>query len=127
MMKRTIEVEPGVAFSLPVGGTASLDGSGTRITFDHVRYDSRCPADVVCGDPEYPVSQNSQPGDASLVVTISRKGSPVETRILNLASPRNETISGDLRIRLEDLTPEPRRSNGYASGRYALLVIARTE
>src|SRR6185295_19805329 len=40
--------EPGTEFSLPVGKTAALNGSGTRITFRQVTTDSRCPVDVQC-------------------------------------------------------------------------------
>ena len=113
----TIAAEPGVAFSLPVGKTAVINGSGTRIRFDAVRNDSRCPADVTC----------IWAGDAEVVVTISRNGSPDDTRILSFIPPKNETTSGELRIRLADLAPVPRQSDGNAPRAYvAQLVVNRT-
>src|SRR4051812_9080728 len=39
---------PGAAFSLPVGKTATVSGTGVRIPFNRVTTDSRCPIDVVC-------------------------------------------------------------------------------
>jgi len=113
----TIVAEPGVAFSLAVGKTAVINGSGTRITFNEVRNDSRCPVDVTC----------VWAGDAEVVVTISRNGSPDDTRILSFAPTKNETTSGDLRIRLADLAPVPRQSDGNAPRAYvAQLVVNRT-
>jgi hypothetical protein len=119
--------QPGVAFSLPVGGIVAINGSTTRITFDQVRYDARCAADEVCGFRDYRDPETVRGGDASLLFVLWRKGSPGETRILNLTPPRNETTWGDLKIRLEDLTPAPRWSNGYLPGHYvAQLVVNRT-
>ena len=109
----TIAAEPGVAFSLPVGKTAVINGSGTRIRFDEVRNDSRCPVDVTC----------VWAGDAEVVVTISRNGSPDDTRILSFAPPKNETTSGDLRIRLADLAPVPRQSDGNAPRAYVVQLV----
>jgi hypothetical protein len=109
----TIAAEPGVAFSLPVGKTAVINGSGTRITFNEVRNDSRCPADVTC----------VWAGDAEVVVTISRTGSPDDTRILGFIPPNNETTSGDLRIRLADLAPVPRQSDGNAPRPYVVQLV----
>ncbi|HEX9083276.1 MAG TPA: hypothetical protein VF836_00945, partial [Gemmatimonadaceae bacterium] len=47
-MEPTVAAEPGVAFSLPIGQTAAINGSGARLTFRLVREDSRCPTDVTC-------------------------------------------------------------------------------
>jgi len=113
----TIAAEPGVAFSLPVGKTAVINGNGTRIRFDEVRNDSRCPADVTC----------VWAGDAEVVVTISRNGSLDDSRILSFIQPKNETTSGDLRIHLVDLAPVPRQSDGSAPRAYVVqLVVSRT-
>ena len=126
-MGPTVVAEPGVAFSLPMGGIAAINGDGTRIKFDHVRYDGRCPADEACRALDDRHDSGFYSGRASVLVIISKKGSPSETRILDIAPPRNETTWDGLRIRLEDLTPEPRRSNGYTPGHYlAQLVVSRT-
>ena len=112
----TIAAEPGVAFSLPAGKTAGINGSRTRIRFDEVRNDSRCPADVTC----------VWAGDAQVVVTISRNGSPDVSRILGFIPPKNETTSGDLRIHLVDLAPVPRQSDGNVPRAYVVqLVVSR--
>jgi len=125
-MGPTVAAEPGVGFSLPMGGIAAINGNGTRIKFDHVRYDGRCPADEACGALDDRHDSGFYSGRASVLVIISKNGSPSETRILDIAPPRNETTWDGLRIRLEDLTPEPRSSNGYTPGHYlAQLVVDR--
>jgi hypothetical protein len=112
----TVAAEPGVAFSLPIGKTAAINGSGTRLTFRLVREDSRCPTDVTC----------VWAGDAQIDVTISRNGSSDDTRILSLTPPNNEASSGDLQIRFVGLTPIPRQADGNAPRAYvAQLVVNR--
>lgn len=116
VMEPTVAAEPGVAFSLAIGKTAAINGSGTRITFRQVREDSRCPTDVTC----------VWAGDAKIEVTISRNGTPDDIKILSLTPPNNETTSGDLQIRLVGLTPVPRQSDGNPSRAYvAQLVVNR--
>jgi hypothetical protein len=121
----SVRAKPGVAFLLPQGKTAAIQETGIRITFNEVRDDSRfCPPDVACRVN----SLNSlvPEGDARIEVTIWRNGSRSDTRILSLISPKNELTSDDLSIRLDDLTPEPRRSNGYTPSHYvAQLVVNR--
>ena len=126
-MRPTVAAEPGVAFSLLQGRTAAIKGTGIRITFDQVRGDSRfCPADVACSVLNYTSHSSIHAGDARIEVTISRNGSRSDTRILSLIPPKNEMTSDDLSIRLEDLTPEPRGSNGYTPSHYvAQLVVDR--
>lgn len=115
-MEPTVAAEPGVAFSLPIGKTAAINGSGTRLTFRLVREDSRCPTDVTC----------VWAGDAKIEVTISRSGSSDDTRILSLTPPNNEVSSGDLQIRFVGLTPVPRQADGNAPRAYvAQLVVNR--
>jgi hypothetical protein len=115
-MEPTVAAEPGVAFSLPIGKTAAINGNGTRLTFRLVREDSRCPTDVTC----------IWAGDAKIDVTISRNGSSDDTRILSLTPPNNEVSSGDLQIRFVGLTPIPRQADGNAPRAYvAQLVVNR--
>jgi hypothetical protein len=105
-----------VAFSLPIGKTAAINGSGTRLTFRLVREDSRCPTDVTC----------IWAGDAKIDVTISRNGSSDDTRVLSLTPPNNEATLGDLQIRFVGLTPVPRQADGNAPRAYvAQLVVNR--
>jgi hypothetical protein len=115
-MEPTIPAEPGVAFELPVGKTAALNGNGVRITFKQVQEDSRCPTDVTC----------VWAGDATIAVTISRNGSSDDTRTLTLSAPGNEARSGDLQIRFVGLTPVPRQADGNSPRAYvAQLVVSR--
>jgi hypothetical protein len=108
-----VVAEPGVQFSLPLGKTASINGNGTKITFKQVKADSRCPTDVMC----------VWEGDAQIEVTVSRPGSPDDTRILSLHTP-NEMTSGDLRIRFVGLTPVPRQADGNAPRAYVAQLLA---
>jgi hypothetical protein len=115
-MEPTIPAEPGVAFELPVGKTAAVNGSGARITFKQVKEDSRCPTDVTC----------IWAGDARIELTISRSGSGDDTKILSLSPANSEGRSGDLQIRFVGLTPVPRQADGNAPRAYvAQLVVNR--
>lgn len=111
-----IVAEPGSEFALPLGRTAALNGSGTRITFRKVSDDSRCPVDVQC----------VWAGDAKIELAISRDGSADDVRILSLTPPNNETTSGDIRIRFIGLAPAPRSTEDRAQRKYvARLVVTR--
>jgi hypothetical protein len=115
-MEPTIPAEPGVAFDLPVGKTAVLNGNEVRITFKRVTGDSRCPTDVTC----------IWAGDASIELTISRNGSSDDTKILSLSPASSEARSGDLQIRFVGLAPVPRQADGNAPRAYvARLVVNR--
>ena len=96
-VENVIIAEPDVAFSLPIGKTASVSGSPTRITFRQVVDDSRCPRNVVC----------VWEGDARIVVTVAREGSPTESAFLTLSSPGNEAQVGGLFVRFVSLAPYP--------------------
>jgi hypothetical protein len=109
----TIPAEPGVAFELPVGMTATLNGNGVRITFKQVREDSRCPTDVTC----------VWAGDARIELAISRNGSNDDTKILSLSPANSEARSGDLQIRFVGLSPVPRQADGNAPLPYVARLI----
>ena len=108
-----VVADPGVAFTLPLGKTAAVSGNGTRITFNRVTDDSRCPVDVVC----------VWAGDAKLELTISRNSAPAETRVVSITPPNNELVSGDLRIRLVGLAPAPRQSEPSAGRAYVAQLV----
>jgi len=108
--------EPGSTFDLPVGKTAVVAGTTTRITFNQVTDDSRCPIDAVC----------VWAGDARIRLTISRAGAADDVKMLSITFPNNETTSGDLRIRFVGLAPAPKSSESPASRAYvARLVVNR--
>ena len=96
-VENVIVAEPGVAFSLPVGKTATVAGSVNRITFTQVREDSRCPTNEVC----------VWEGDAKIEVSVSRNGTQAETAILSLGPQNNEAQLGDLAVRFVGLAPAP--------------------
>ena len=112
-VETAITVEPGSSFSLPLGKTAVLKGTDTRLTFKEVSQDSRCPTDVVC----------VWAGDATIAVVISRNGAPDETQTLNISPPNNEITSGNLRIKLVGLAPVLRQSDTNPRQYVAQFVV----
>jgi hypothetical protein len=112
-VETAVVADPGVAFSLPLGKTAAVNGNGARITFNKVTDDSRCPVDVVC----------IWAGDAKIQLTVARNGSPAETRIISITSPNNEVVSGNLRIRFVGLAPSPRQSEPGAGRAYVAQLV----
>jgi hypothetical protein len=114
-VENVIIAEPDVAFSLPVGKTAGVSGSPTRITFTQVRDDSRCPRSVVC----------VWAGDASIELTVSREGSPSETALLRLSSPTQEAQVGGLVIRFVGLDPYPETPQPNTPRAYVAELVVR--
>ena len=108
-----VAADPGVAFALPLGKTASVNGNSARITFNAVTDDSRCPVDVVC----------IWAGDARVELAIVRNGSVADTRVISITPPNNEVVSGDLRIRLVGLAPAPRQSEPSARRAYVAQLV----
>ncbi len=107
--------EPNAAFSLPVGKTAGIAGSTTRLTFRQVREDSRCPTSVVC----------VWEGDAKIELVPVRDGEVGVSTILSLHTP-NEAQIGDLFVRFVGLTPYPATPDPSPPRQYvAELVIRR--
>ena len=101
MQTTAVVVEPGVAFTLAPGQTATVRRADARVTFREVREDSRCPVDVQC----------VWAGDAKVEVTIARTGAPTETKTLSITAPDNEVQSGNMKLRFVGLTPVPRQSD----------------
>jgi hypothetical protein len=111
-----IVAEPGTAFSLPLGRTATLGDNGSRITFRRVTEESRCPSSVVC----------VWEGDAKIEVTVSSDGGPSASRIFSLKTPNNEGSVGDLFVRFVSLVPYPETPDPSTQRAYvAELVIRR--
>jgi hypothetical protein len=114
MQSTAVIVEPGIAFTLAPGQAATLKTADTRITFNEVREDSRCPVDVTC----------VWAGDAKVDVTIARSGVPAETRTLSITPPENEVQIGNLKIRFLGLTPVPRQADGNVPRNYLAEFVA---
>ena len=108
-----IVAKPGVEFNLAAGQTATLSGTGYRITFDRVTEDSRCPIDVVC----------VWAGDAKIQLTIARSTAPADIRVLGLTPPNSETDSNGVRIRFVSLAPAPRQSEPSGSRQYVARLV----
>ncbi|MFL5464839.1 MAG: hypothetical protein ACJ8AC_12465 [Gemmatimonadaceae bacterium] len=115
-VETAIVADPGTSFTLPVGKTAAVRGTDTRLTFTEVREDSRCPTDVTC----------VWEGDAKIAIAISQNGGAGETKVLSIRSPANETTAGNLRIRFVGLAPVPRQSDANTARQYvAQFVVER--
>lgn len=115
-VESAVVADPGVAFSLPVGKTATVNGTSARITFTRVTDDSRCPVDVQC----------VWAGDAKIELTIAGANGPADLRTISITPPNNETTSGNLRIRLVGLAPAPKQSEPSASRAYVAQLIVTT-
>jgi hypothetical protein len=109
-----IIAEPDVAFSLPVGKTAGLAGSTTRLTFRKVSEDSRCPTNVVC----------VWEGDAKIELLPVRDGTVGQSVILSLHAP-NEARVDDLLVRFVGLTPYPSSPGPDATKLYVAELVVR--
>ena len=112
-VETAITAEPGVSFALPIGQTAAVKGTDTRLTFSEVREDSRCPTDVTC----------IWAGDAKIRVVVSRNGAADETRIMSITPPNNEARTDNLRIRFVGLAPVPRQADANAPRSYVAQFV----
>lgn len=115
-VENAVVADPGVAFSLPVGKTATVNGTSVRITFNRVTDDSRCPVDVQC----------VWAGDAKIELTITGQGGPADAKVISITPPNNEATSGNLRIRFVGLAPAPKQSEPGASRAYIAQLIVTT-
>jgi hypothetical protein len=115
-VEKTIVAEPGVTFSLPVGGAAVVRGSDATITFRRVTEDSRCPTSVTC----------VWAGDARIEITVTRNGGAAESRLLSLTPPDQEAQFGDFAVRFVGLTPYPATPEPSAPRRYVAELVIRT-
>lgn len=115
-VESAVVADPGVAFSLPVGKTATVNGTSVRITFNRVTDDSRCPVDVQC----------VWAGDAKIELTITGQGAPADAKVISITPPNNEVTSGNLRIRFVGLAPAPKQSEPGASRAYVAQLIVTT-
>jgi hypothetical protein len=115
-VQTAVTVPPGASFALAPGQTAAVNGTGTRITFNQVREDSRCPVDVTC----------VWEGDAKIEIVISREGSADDKRVLSIRPPSNEAQSGRLKIRFVGLSPVPRHADGNRPRNYLAEFVADT-
>ena len=94
----------GQPFTLGVGESATLDGTGVRLTFVTVTEDSRCPPMAMCvwaGDAATALVLSAV-GQSALADTLHTNGSP---------SFRQSTVFAGIRVTLLDVSP--RQSSEY--------------
>jgi hypothetical protein len=102
-------------FTLEPGFVARIAETSTRIRFEGVLNDSRCPSDAVC----------VQGGDAVVRIQVLPDGSLASTYDLHTANTQPVTHGG-LTIALVQLTPYPFGSKTIAQSEYrATLLVTR--
>jgi hypothetical protein len=108
------DVEVGKPFQLKPGQTAVVAGSGLTVGFQGVSEDSRCPVGVQC----------VWEGDAAVDVTLEKPPAAKATRALHTSarSPREATYEG-LKIRLQELTPQPKEGVPTEPRDYRLTLV----
>jgi hypothetical protein len=102
----------GAPFTLKAGATAFLPDS-TRLKFDRLLTESRCPLDAIC------VSA----GDASILVSfISRDGTGA-ARELHTQPDRSQISYGSYMIALTELQPYPRSTDPVVPADYVATFV----
>lgn len=102
----------GKPFELKIGATATF-GNGTRLRFDAVRADSRCPIDANC----------IRAGEATIAISVARPGAAFEARELRTDAPASQISYADYVIRLTELQPYPRSDRPATPGDYVATFI----
>jgi hypothetical protein len=104
----------GRPFELKAGDTSTLP-DGTRLKFERVRSDSRCPMDALC----------VWAGDATISVTLVPEKGAAASRELHTQPDGSQISYGSYAIRLTGLQPYPRSSQSPKPEDYvATLVVS---
>jgi hypothetical protein len=107
-------VPMGKPFELRLGESA-VTTDDIRITFDTVRADSRCPADVNC----------VRAGEAVIALTLSRVGEMPVGRELETTPERSSTTFLNFTITLSSLQPYPRTDRQIRTEDYVAALVVR--
>lgn len=102
----------GKPFELKTGVTASLP-NGTRLTFEAVKEDSRCPADAQC----------IWAGDAVVIVVLKAPKGPPESRELHMRPSGPGITYDDYTITLTALAPYPRAGQEIRPADYVATFV----
>ena len=105
----------GLPFQLKAGESASIPDS-TRLRFDTVRSDSRCPIDAIC----------ISAGDAVIAVTLMRSRS-TESRELHTMPPQSQLSYSNYVIRLTELQPYPRSDRPARPEDYVATFVVNAQ
>ena len=105
----------GSPFQLRAGETTAIPGS-TRLRFDALRSDSRCPIDAFC----------ITAGDAVIAVTLLRSGGN-ESRELHTMPPQSQLAYSNYVIRLTELQPYPRSDRQARLDDYVATFVVNAQ
>ena len=104
----------GKPFDVKAGAVSTLP-DGTRLRFERVRSDSRCPMDVTC----------VWAGDAIIAVTLNPAKGATESREMHTQATGSQISYKDYTITLTALAPYPRSTQEIpASGYIATFVVS---
>ena len=108
----------GQEFELTAGQTVTVGADGLKVTFQGVRNDSRCAADVTC----------IWEGDALVALVVSRPSRPqaeLELHTNQGQGPSERPYDG-YRLRLVKLMPTPISTRPTDPGSYRVTLVAAT-
>ena len=102
----------GRPFELKAGATSTLP-DGTRLTFERVLADSRCPIDAICVTA----------GDATVAVSFQSTSGEKTARELHTQPSGSQISYGSYTIALTELQPYPRSSQPTKPADYIATFI----
>jgi hypothetical protein len=111
-----IEQTDGPEIVLKAGQEIQLRGTPLRIAFLRVIGDSRCPRDVVC----------VWAGNGAVELELSLGRDPERRVTLNSTVGPRETVLGDYRVSLVELTPDPLSTRPIPPEDYAVRLRVET-
>lgn len=100
---------------LRAGASAVVAGTGTTVTFEQVRDDSRCPTGVSC----------IWEGDAIVVLRL-RRGTEEDVNVELHANPRfsRQASAHGVTVLLETLEPHPEADKAIPAAAYVVRLLA---
>jgi hypothetical protein len=102
----------GQPFDLKVGAVSTLP-DGTRLRFERVQSDSRCPMDAFC----------VWAGDATVMVTLNPTRGASESRELHTQPTGSQISYANYTIVLKALAPYPRSSQELSADSYVATFV----
>jgi hypothetical protein len=102
----------GQPFDLKAGAVSTLP-DGTRLRFERVQSDSRCPMDAFC----------VWAGDATVMVTLNPTRGASESRELHTQPTESQISYANYTIVLKALAPYPRSSQEISADRYVATFV----
>jgi hypothetical protein len=106
------EAAVGRPFDLKVGAISTLP-DGTRLRFERVQSDSRCPMDAAC----------VWAGDATISVTLNSMKGATESREMHTQPVESQISYANYTIALTALVPYPRSSQEVPAAAYVATFV----